>query len=197
MLRIPLKIDALSVAFLIAFFGFSLWTVYAVFLDDQVDIIGENGLIENVQVFLLVIAAITYLLSIFFGKSSEKLILCLCSLLCCSFALRELDVENFDIPNIFIVVGSGAGRDAILGTGFVVIFIYAVAHLADYKKAAVKFLRSRAGLLLVAGGMGLCVGYFFAESDTFVYHVYFEEMAELFGYFVILLSSLAARSLAG
>ncbi len=195
MARRLLGVDVTSAAIIIAWFGFTLWAAYSVFHDNNVHIYAENRLIENVQACILVIASIVYFATAALDKSSEKLIIMFCSLLCLTFFLREVDVEDFDIPYALIFIGSGAGRNTILTAAFVAIFIYTGLKHTHYKKAAVEFAKSRPGWLLMAGGVFLLIGDFFEKNDTILHHsVFFEEINELFGYVLILLSSIAAKT---
>jgi len=123
------------------------------------------------------------------------LIIVFCALLCFSFFLRELDVEDFDIPHALILIGSGVGRNAVLGMAFAAILIYAILKFSYYKVAAVMFVKSKPGWLLITGGVFLLIGLLFEEKKGLVYHdVFIEEMCEIFGYVLILLSSIAANS---
>lgn len=172
--------------------GLFLWSAYSVVVLNRTDIYAENGLLENIQAVLLVIAGIAFFAPIAFEKRSDKLILCFCSLLCFSFVLRELDVEDLDVHDALKFIGSGAGRNTILAAAFIAVFSYAAFWFSYYKKQAVQFLRSKAGVLLMAGGVLLIVGEVFEKESSIAYHVYLEEMVELVGYVVILLAAFAA-----
>lgn len=194
MARSLLNINVTSGAIISAWFGFTLWAAYSVFSDNHTHIYAENGLIENIQAFLLVIACIVYLATVAIEKRSDKLILLFCSLLCFSFLLRELDVEEFDIPQALIFIGHGVGRNTTQAMAFFAIFTYAASNRSYYKKASVEFAKSRPGWLLITGGVFLLVGDFFEKRNGILHHVFFEEIAELFGYVLILLSSISANS---
>lgn len=182
----------ISAVIISAYFGFVLWATFAV-LDNNTHIYAENGLIENIQAGILVVACIVYLATAAFDKRSETLILLFCSLLCYSFMLRELDVERFDVPYALKLIGSGAGRNIILATAFAAIFGYAaLSNYSYYKKAAVGFIKSRPGFLLIAGGVFLIIGDSFEKYKGITHYGFFEEIIELFGYVLILLSSLTA-----
>lgn len=177
-----------------AWFGFALWATYFVF-DNNTQIYAEKGLIENIQACLLAIACIVYLATVALEKRSEKLILLSCSLLCYSFVLRELDVEKYDIPYALKIIGSGVGRNTTVATAFAAIFVYAaLSNYFYYKKAAVGFIGTRPGILLMTGGVFLFIGDFFEGYKAITHHTFIEEMAELFAYVLIVLSSLAANS---
>ena len=118
-----------------------------------------------------------------------------CSLLCYSFVLRELDVEKFDIPYPLIFIGSGAGRNVTIAVAFIAILACAaLGNFRVYEKAAKGFIKSRSGILLIAGGVFLFIGEFFEKYEAIVNHIYWEELSELFACVLILVSSLAALS---
>ena len=185
------KQNAISVFIVATWLGFVFWSTYSVF-DGNTQIYAENGLMENMQAFVLVIACITFLTVAVFNKKAAKAILLFCFFLCYSFILREVDVEDFDVPYILKLIGSGTGRNAILLVGFVTICIYALSNgYSNFKKAAVEFIKTRAGILLVLGGVLLFAGDSFETRNTILHHVFFEEIFELSAYILILLSSLA------
>jgi hypothetical protein len=190
-----LNLNVPSLILIIACLGFTLWASYLVFYAAQADIYAENRMVENIQACLLASAGILYLATAILEKRSDTLIIVFCSLLCFSFFLRELDVEDFDIPHALILIGSGVGRNAVLGMAFAAILIYAILKFSYYKVAAVVFVKSKPGWLLITGGVFLLIGLLFEEKKGLLYHdVFIEEMCEIFGYVLILLSSIAANS---
>lgn len=195
MSRSSLGVDVTSIAIVSAYFGFAFWAAYSVFFGGHVHIYAENGLIETIQACLLAIACVIYLATAALEKRSDKLILLFCSLLCYGFALRELDVEKLDIPHPLIFIGSGVGRNITVAGAFIAICVYvALGNFSFYKKAAIEFIKSKPGALLIAGGVFLFVGHLFEKNGAITHHVFFEEMAELFGYTFIVLSSIAINS---
>jgi hypothetical protein len=154
----------------------------------------ENGPIENLQVVLLTISCIVFLAPIARKKEQEKLIHLFCFLLCCSFILRELDVERLDVPNVLKVLGSGVGRNTILTVAFMSLLFYTAARFSYYKKTIILFLRKKSGTLLMVGGLFLMLGGLFDKSDSIMYKSFFEEILELCGYCFILLSAFASNS---
>jgi hypothetical protein len=184
--------DAISAAIICAWIGFVFWSLRSS-LDDQALMSVENGLIETMQAVLLAISCIFYLTAAALKEKPGKLIFLFCSLFCYSFVLRELDVEKFDIPYPLIFIGSGAGRNVTIAVAFIAILACAaLRNFRFYEKAAKGFIKSRPGMLLIAGGVFLFIGEFFEKYDAIVNHVYWEEISELFAYVLILVSSLAA-----
>jgi hypothetical protein len=146
------------------------------------------------QVILVAIACIVFFAPIVFEKRSDKLILLFCSLLCYTFALRELDVQDLDIPAALKFIGYGVGRNITIAAALLAIFAYAGFNFSYYKKAAKDFLKSRPGILMMVGGGFLLFGDFFEKYDSMIHYAYFEEISELCGYVSILLAAFAAGS---
>ena len=194
MKKSPLDLEIISAAIIIGSFGFTLWSASSVFYKNHVQFYAENGFLENTQVLLLVFASIVFLATAALEKRSDKLILVFCFVLCIAFLLRELDMEDFDIPYALISIGSGVGRNTILAVAFASILIGAAFKGSHYKKAAVEFARSKPGWLLMAGGVFLWIGDFLEKNSVHHHHVFIEEMSEFFGYVLILLSSIASNS---
>jgi len=176
-----------------AWLGFSLLATYLV-LNGKNHIYAENGLIENIQVVILIIAYIVYLLTAALEKRSERLILIFCALLCYSFILREVDVERLNIPYILISIGSGVGRNVTIFIAFAAIAYVALRNYSCYKKVAIRFIKTNSGYFLMAGGVFLFIGDFFEKHNLISHHIFFEEMFELSAYVLILLSSLTSDS---
>jgi hypothetical protein len=188
------RFGALSTVAVTGFLGFALWSAYAVFVWNRTDLHAENGLIENTQVVLLLIACLAFLAPIAFETRSDKLILLFYSLLCYSFILRELEVQEFDIPEVLIFIGSGIGRNTIGAVAFTAIVAYAFFHFSYYKKAAIEFLASRSGILVLLGGGFLFLGDGMENQKALIHHEYFEEIFELCGYVFILLAACSVNS---
>ena len=190
-----LELDVISTAAIAACLGFAVWATYCVFVNGHFHIYAENGLIESIQAYLLAVACAVYLATAALEKRSDKLILLFCSLLCYGFILRELDVEKFDISSALIFIGSGVGRNTTLAVAVAAICLYAaLTDLNHYRKTAAQFLRSGPGALLMAAGVFLVIGDLFEKNKMIAHHVFIEEMAELFGYVLILLSSIAGNT---
>ena len=186
--------DAISAATICAWIGFVFWSLRSS-LDDQARMSVENGLIETMQTVLLAVSCIVYLAAAALKEKPGKLIFLFCSLLCYSFVLRELDVEKFDIPYPLIFIGSGAGRNVTIAVAFIAILACAaLGNFRVYEKAAKGFIKSRSGILLIAGGVFLFIGDFFEKYEAIINHIYWEEISEFFAYVLILVSSLAALS---
>lgn len=168
--------------------AFTSWATYLV-MNNNTQIYAENGILENLQAFVLFVAFIVFSLNAVVEKKPSKLILLTCSLLCYSFLLRELDVETFNVPYLLQAIGSGTGRNATIAIAFFAILFYALRNFAFYKAAAVNFLKTVPGTLLIMAGLCLIVGGFFEDFYGMTHHVFIEEKLELLAYVLIMLSS--------
>jgi hypothetical protein len=183
--------DLINAVLVGAWIGFFFWTAGSL-LHNQAQIYAENGLIENTQLCLLVISGLVFLAAAIFEKRPEKPIPLFCSLICYSFALRELDLKKFDVPGALKFVEPGIVRNTTIAAAFVLLLAYAALSDFHYhRKAAARFVRSRPGILLITAAGFMLVSDFFEKHNGIIHHTYFEEMSELFGYVLILMSSLA------
>ncbi len=184
------QVTRLSTILVIALFlCFSLWSLYSVFLFDNTSLYQENGLLENIQALLLFATFLTFLIPALYQKRNDKLILIFFALLSFNFILREVDVDELDIPNILILLGSGIGRKVLLAIGFISIIFYALLKAKYYTNLSINLLKSSTGILLFLSAVFLFMGGFFEEAK-FQHHTYFEELSELTGYVLFFLASL-------
>ncbi|MGR9086059.1 MAG: hypothetical protein ACU841_03185 [Gammaproteobacteria bacterium] len=164
---------------------------YRVEVAHDLNVFKENQLLENLQVFLIMIAGLTFSQAVFLVEKSLRLFLLSGSLLSFSFILRELDVEKFDVPPfIAFLFGSGYGRNTLLAGLWLAVVIVFVKSRTHHLKIALGLLGQRSGIFAVTGGLLLILGGLFDDRvfDVALYQFY-EELAELNGYFFLLLSS--------
>lgn len=182
-------------AAVLIFLLINIGCVYLVFLKGNHHIYQENGHMENLQAVLLVISCIIFLMHLPFVEKHQSVVLLSCALLCYSFLLRELDVDDFEIPYFFIVIWSGIGRDIILSAACIVIAIYGGFNFKYYKGKIIFYLFSGLGILLLLCAAFLLVGSLFDHKIINVsYCKFYEEILELNSYYFILLGALVARS---
>ena len=171
-----------------------LWSFYAVMLLDDPSVYAENNLLESTQALTLALALVFFLVPVFDSVRNDRLIAVFMSLLSLGFILRELDVEQFDLPNILILLGSGKGRSLLLGTGLLLTLATALFKFRYYLSLSRCFFRHGAGIATLFAGLFLVIGDMFEKIDI-PYHVLYEESLELVGYAILLLaaSKLARR----
>jgi len=169
------------------FLGLLFWSSYSVYVLNKTSIYVENGLLENIQVFTISIACFVLFLPVVYQNRTDKLILLFLSFLCLSFALREVDVEDLNIPSVLKFIGSGIGRNVLIAAGFITMFSYFIFNIKHYKNVLRSFLVSKEGAWIITAGILLCIGEAFENMSSVPHHVLFEELSELSGYVLILL----------
>ena len=135
-----------------------LWSFYAVLLLEDPTVYGENNLLENTQALTLALTLLLFLIPLFDSVRNDRLIAVFLSLLTLGFILRELDVEKFDVPNILILVGSGKGRNFLLGSGLLLTLLTALFRFRYYLSLSRCFLRNGSGIATLFAGLFLIVG---------------------------------------
>ncbi len=177
------------------FFIYNMILFYLVFRQATENIFAENGLMEMSQALLLATTAVIFLISWRQLEKHHKFVLLSCSLLCLTFLLRELDVADFELPHFLIVIGSGTGRNIILSTAWVFIAIGAFLNWQYYRGKITLYFFSKTGILLMIAACFLLVGAFFDHEVIKVsYYKFYEELAELNGYYFLLLGALVSRA---
>jgi hypothetical protein len=169
-----------------------LFFYYKVEVVQDFNVFKENQLMENFQVFLILIAGLAFLQSVAFVEKSLRLLPLAGSLLSFSFTLRELDVEKFDVPRfIAFLFGHGYGRNTLLASLWLMVVIAFAKNRAYYLKIVLGLLGRPSGVLAITGGLLLILGSLFDDRifDVQLYQFY-EELSEMNGYYCLLLSSL-------
>lgn len=184
-------------AILGAWLGFGALATYSLFVEGNVNVYAENGILETLQAVLLALSCLMFLATAIWEKGTGRLVVLFRALLCYGFVLREVDVETLDIPDLLILLGSGSGRNLSLGIGLILLCLCALfAGFRAQLRCGLDFARSRAGLLLLSGLGFLLLGDVFEKQvlGSIPHHVFFEEMSELLGDVMILLSAVASGS---
>ncbi len=182
-------IRARAIITIVIFLGLLFWSSYSVYVLNNTSIYVENGFLENIQVFTISIACFVLFLPVVYQNRTDKLILLFLSFLCLSFALREVDVEDLNIPSVLKFIGSGTGRNALIAAGFITMFSYLIFNIKHYKNLLSSFLASKEGALIITAGILLCIGEGFENMSSVPHHVLFEELSELSGYVLFLLGA--------
>lgn len=155
----------------------------------------ENEVIENLQAALLAISGLVFLIYSFFSEKHSSLILLSLSLLCLSFFLREVDVEDYDLPPFLIFIGGDIGRNIMLLILWVVIAFFMARNFYPMKKIITLYLLSNAGLLILICANLLFAGDFLERWFEEVGNSEFlEELLEFNAYYLLFWSSLISRT---
>ncbi|HEX6362700.1 MAG TPA: hypothetical protein VFZ93_07085 [Albitalea sp.] len=174
-----------------------LWSAHAVFMRGDVSVYAEDGPLESLQAGLLALACLAYVRAGIAAKGASRAVLLACAWLCFGFVLNELDVEKLDVPEWLRQLGAGRGRNTLLALGLGVMAAHAALRFRAWRQAAVAFLKSPAGVVLMLAAPLLFAGRVAEKSPAIPHHAYWEELLELAADCLILLSAwTAARAAA-
>ncbi|NOY73432.1 MAG: hypothetical protein GXP14_13865 [Gammaproteobacteria bacterium] len=151
----------------------------------------ENGLMESIQVLLIVFSFILFFILAIKNTDLRLRLLCLTlTLLCFSFFLREVDIEDFNLPGIIILLGSGPGYRILLAILWLAIILYSIKKLKEIKPFYLNYLQSRAGYaLFLSAGLLISGSFFDKELINILRYEFYEELLEMNGYFALVLST--------
>ncbi|PID65685.1 MAG: hypothetical protein CR975_06150 [Gammaproteobacteria bacterium] len=147
----------------------------------------ENGVVENIEVGFLVLASLVFAYAY---RSCHTRSIALCSVVVClGFILREVDVEDFELPAWVIFVGSGTGRNIILAVLVVIAMISFVKEM-NYEKMLLLLKSYFAVCLYMVFCFLLCSWLFDKAVFDFAYNLLGEELSESSAYLLILTASI-------
>lgn len=159
-------------------------------------IAAENGLLENIQLTLALLASTVFLLRLR-GAERDLRNVFYCGIsfgLAC--AMRETDVRPLDVPRWVELIGTGYGRDITIGSLWLAIAFFAVKAILSLKKKILRIPGLPFGVLGIAAAVAMFIGAvfeekFFGAERAQMYEEYFETI----GYFLLLTAALSAGSL--
>jgi len=149
--------------------------------------IQEDHIYENVQVLCLFISMVIFLYASF--MRDFKSIAFLSAVTCFLFILRELDVENFDIPHIFILLFSGTGKKMLFAF-LILLSLYFVKKSYEVKHIIKNFIPDMNPFIILLALLFVISWVFDKEIFDTPYNLLFEELAETNAYFIIIAAAL-------
>ncbi len=149
----------------------------------------ENELLENIQAVFLLLSLAVFLVSIPRAEQSLRPLLFAGSLFFLTMFLREVDIEDTTLPDIFIRMGSGHGRNIILLSLWIAVFGIILEHPTYYGRILRHLLFSNAGALYVIGGLFLLLGEYMDYQSRSLR--FYEELAELAGFYFMFAAALS------
>ncbi|MFT6093827.1 MAG: hypothetical protein ACJA2Q_001727 [Pseudohongiellaceae bacterium] len=165
------------------------------FLTQQSDAFhSEDAALENAQVVFLMISTLGFLFIVPF-RHAEKPIHIAISLLCFSFILRELDLEDLNVSTLIKLLGSGQGRVLLLAFLWALLAFYGYGAIKNKIRYLRTFFSSPLFAVLLIAFLMLIAS---AVLDKKIFNIgqsrFFEELAETNAYMLI---SLPVVCLAG
>ena len=177
------RLNKTLLLFVLGICCFDIVAAYLVIGMEMSQLHDENGLFENIQVLLLALTIAAFSLQLYFRKNSHRIFPLAGSFLCLVFILRELDVEKLDVPQIFILLGSGSGRNILMTVLGVSLLIYAILNFRSIRLFLPQFFFETSSLTILAGLLFLVSGGLFdKEIIETVHYQFFEEILEVTGY---------------
>lgn len=152
----------------------------------------ENALLENLQAFLLVFATILYLrLTLPAHKSKESILGNMgLSLLCFSFLLREVDIEQLPRMETVGFLFHGVGRTVLILTLWCVLLKKVYDH-GEVKRLVSELLASDYLHCLKISFLLLMVGVIFDREVWLIEHGrLYEELAETNAYLLLIIPAI-------
>jgi len=163
----------------------SLFVIGVLFLYPEIDT-NEDGIVESTQSLFIGLSMFIFAYHAFSVQDIHtKLASFAFLLLSLTFLLRELDVETFDIPSVFILLGSGAGRNILLISLWIVLLVLTFKYKGFSKNKVVQLLLSIQGQILMFSAFMLVLGAMMDRNVFSLEHLmtrFYEELFELLGY---------------
>lgn len=178
--------------FALVLFLCNTFCFYAIYIKNMPEVHMENGIIESTQVLLIVFSFVLFFILAIKNTDLRLRLLCLTlTLLCFSFFLREVDIEDFNLPNIIILLGSGPGYRILLAILWLAIILYSIKQFKKIKPFYSNYLQSSAGYaLFLSAGLLISGGFFDKQLIDILRYEFYEELLEMNGYFMLVLSAL-------
>ena len=171
-------------------------TVPSVFAEDVGVVARENGVLENTQVALLLLSGLIFAVQSFRVERNYRFIPWMGAWLSPSMIFRELDIEKLAVPQWLIWVGSGTGRDLIMGFGWIALCVLAIKSYSAWKGSFKIIIRSRMAIFMYSSVAMLLLGSLFDhELIATDQGKLWEELFEIIGYFLLLPAALFSKSI--
>ena len=156
----------------------------------------ENGVLENTQIALLLLSGLVFVVQSFSVERNLRFILWMGVWLSPSIILRELDIETLAVPQWVIAIGSGTGRNLIMGVGWIALCLLAIKSYSTWKGSFRRIARSRMAIFMYSAVTMLLLGSLFdhraiSEGQGKLW----EELFETIGYFLLLPAAFFSKSI--
>jgi hypothetical protein len=183
------------VALLVLIACFDIISAYMVVTQEMAHLQKENGFLENMQALLLAVTVCVFLIQPVISTCYHRIFSWAGAFLCFAFFLREVEVEDFDLPAIVIMLGSGVGRNVFLASVGVALFVYFIVRFQTIKVFLPRYFFEKSSLLFLAGLVFLVLGGLFDKKIIDVVHCQlFEEILEVTGYYLMLIGAVIGCS---
>jgi hypothetical protein len=161
-------------------------------MNDDWQLYQENGLMENLQALCLFIAALLFVFAAFTLTSANRYVMCMFATISVALMLRELNVEDFDLPEVIIFLGAGKGRSFLL-LPLLISWFFMFKQRGYYSHHFSLYIRTPFAIYgILAFVAVLCSEPFDKKMIMIEHRMFFEEMFELAGYYLYAIAALLA-----
>lgn len=166
---------------------------YLVVIKDAATIYRENGWMENMQVGFLAIACVLFFVTALRLESRHRMVCFFFAMLSFIFMFREVDVDKFDVPQFLIFMLAEQGRSfffiILLG-----ILGWEIKNFSHYWRNKSIYMASSSFIYITVAALLLIIfSHAFDRKLIMIEHrVFFEELAEMTSYLMILGAGLFA-----
>lgn len=184
--------------------SFSFWSFVAVIFTvawgllalNGVRISHEHGPMENAQAWFLLIGCCLFVtLAAKMNIRNYRILFATLGLFYLSFFLREVEVEDLNIPYILILIGSGVGKKYLLATCWLIALSFFFFHTTPTWLAFKQWFSTFAGLTIALGGIFYLLGMPFDKKVfdlDYEMNVLAEEILESIATFWMFISALVS-----
>lgn len=176
-------IALLSILFLTNFL-----IIFHVTYKNHVSLLEEGGIVENITAFSVLFSGTLLFFDSLNKCGIERRITQIFSTTCLVIFLREVDVEDLDLPHLLIFAGSGIGRNIIFCSIYFILL--SIISLKFRSIISVKFftsiIKSPISIMVLAGCALFMMGAIFEEFHNELG----EEIMEMNGGMLIMLAAL-------
>ena len=165
----------------------NMMIVYEGVFHGRVGLSDEGGFIESATAFGFLFAGVLLIFQSLSKVGMELRLSQIFAVTCVALFLREVDVEDLNVPYMLKFLGSGLGRDVlfILTYGFIVVSILIRDREGLLRKVVMSF-KSPVSKIVLTGCACLLVGSLFEQSHNELA----EEIMEMNGSLLILLAAI-------
>jgi hypothetical protein len=165
----------------------NMMVVYEGVFQGKVELSDEGGFIENTTAFGFLFAGVLLTFQSLSKVGIELRLNQIFAVTCVVLFLREVDVEDLNVPDMLKFFGSGLGRNVlfVLAYAFIVVSILIKEREGLLRKIVISF-KSPVSKIVLIGCACLLVGSLFERN----HNVLAEEIMEMNGSLLILLASI-------
>ena len=138
-------------------------------------------MLESAQVCLLLLSLLITIYIALDRAREDTIISIVLSIALFGILLREIDIEDFNVPMWVVAIGSGTGRTLLLSIMLAPVLLFMIVKYQQYYDLVKKYFLSQVGLSLVLSFCLLLIGSMF-EHEYLLSRTLIEESFELIAY---------------